>query len=149
MLPSSLAKAAAVAGVLLVLASAPAAAQQPILVGAGEEVPSGEFALDLRTGPSAYAGDYHFGDSESESTLTLTIRGGSVTGRLSYSTWDDAKGTFVGDEVRLEGGRIVGAVLMAPGWSGVFVRYSGRPGLVIFRAPDDVLKTEFGRKLDQ
>lgn len=123
-----------------------AAAQRPVLIDGHEEVPAAEFVPDEANAPSAYAGDYHFGDSEGESTLSLTVQGNSVTGRLAYAVWENE--TWVAQEVRLEGGAIEGATLTAPGWSGVFVRYQGQPGLVILRAPTDVLQVEFGDKQD-
>ena len=123
-----------------------AAAGQTILVsgGSGEEVAAGEFVPDLVESPSAYAGGYHFGDSEWESTLELSVQGDSVSGVLGYADWENE--TWVGKELRLQGGRIDGARLVAPGWSGIFVRYEGRPGLVILRAPAQ-LGIEFGEKL--
>jgi hypothetical protein len=122
-----------------------AAAGKPILLPTAEEVAAGEFVADTASSPSAYAGDYRFGDSEGESTLSLTVRGNAVTGGLGYASWENE--TWVGKEVRLDGGTIVGSTLTAPGWSGVFVRFRGRPGLVILKAPD-ILSVEFGEKLD-
>jgi hypothetical protein len=121
-----------------------AAAQRPVLIDGHEEVPAGEFVPDEANSPSAYAGDYHFGDSEGESTLSLTVQGNAVSGRLAYGVFKNE--AWVAQEVRLEGGSIEGATLTAPGWSGVFVRYQGQPGLVILRAPTDVFGVEFGEK---
>lgn len=125
-----------------------AAAGRSILVpgGSGEEVAPGEFVADLADSSSEYAGEYHFGDSEWESTLTLEVQGSAVSGALGYADWEND--TWVGKELRLDGGRISGARLTAPGWSGVFVRYQGRPGLVILRAPGVISGVEYGEKLD-
>jgi hypothetical protein len=125
-----------------------AEAGQSILVpgGSGVEVAPGEFVADLADNPSEYAGRYHFGDSEGESTLTLEVQGSAVSGALGYADWENE--TWVGKELRLDGGRISGARLTAPEWSGVFVRYQGKPGLVILRAPEVISGVEYGRKLD-
>jgi hypothetical protein len=126
-----------------------AAARQSIRVHGGEEdvenFNASEFVADEMS-PPAYAGMYHFGDSEGESTLTLTVQGNTLAGTLQYSVWENE--TWVGKEVRLDDGRIAGARLIAPEWDGVFVRFRGQPGLVILRAPTDRLGVEFGNKLD-
>lgn len=137
-------KTLALAAALAVFAARPVNAQQPILVSGYQEVPSGEFELDLDR-PSAYTGDYHFGDSEGESTLRLTVTGDRVSGRLTYSVYRNRR--FEPREVPLRNGRIVGAMLVGPEWSGVFVRRGRQKGLVLFRAPVDFIRVEFGAKL--
>jgi hypothetical protein len=124
-----------------------AATQQPIFVNTldVDSVAAGEFVPDEAGTPSAYAGQYHFGGSEWESTLTLSVQGSTVTGVLGYAEWENE--TWVGKEVRFGGGTIAGASLSAPGWMGVFVRYQGQPGLVILRGPTEQLGGEFGTKL--
>lgn len=128
-----------------------AAAQQTVLTwdydeGGGEgEVPASEFVADVNR-PSAYAGSYHFGDSERESTLTITVQGEAVTGTLEYGGWENER--WVTEVERLEGGTVEGARLSAPGWKGVFVRYRGKPGLVILRGPGPLDRAEFGGKLN-
>jgi hypothetical protein len=123
-----------------------ALARKPIGIDGGlEEASASEFVADTAKTPSAYAGDYHFGESEGESTLTLTVKGNTVTGVLEYADWVNKR--WVGRQLRLDGGRIDGSMLVAPGWSGVFVRYEGQPGLVILRAPTNLLRVELGVKL--
>jgi hypothetical protein len=55
-----------------------------------DEADAGEFEAGGPTPPSAYAGEYHFGDSEGESTLTLSVQGNAVTGTLGYADWENA-----------------------------------------------------------
>ncbi len=128
----------------LALAPRPGLAQAMVVAGV-EEVPAGEFELYLEDRPAGYAGEYHFGDSEEESTLELTVAGDRVTGVLTYATFENDN--WVPREVRLTGGRIVGAMLVAPEWSGVFVRLGRQRGLILFRNPTDWIRTEFGAKL--
>ena len=55
----------------------------------------------------------------------------------------------MGKELSLGEIRIDGARLTAPGWSGVFARYEGRPGLLILSTPAEVISApEFGEKQD-
>jgi hypothetical protein len=137
-------KVLALAAALALLAARPGAAQQPILVSGYQEVPSEEFELNLDR-PSAYAGEYHFGDSEGESTLHLTVTGDRVSGRLTYAVWQNER--FEPRAVPLREGRIVGAMLLAPEWSGVFVRLGRQKGLILFRNPTNFIRAEFGAKL--
>lgn len=110
-----------------------------------DSVDAGEFVPSQASTPSAYGGEYHFGDSEWESTLTLSVQGNEVSGVLGYADWENE--SWVGKEVRFDGGRIAGASFSAPGWKGVFVRYQGQPGIVILRAPTDRLSVQYGEKL--
>lgn len=146
-------KLAAVLALLAVCVPAFLSAQAYIMVRGYVEVEPGEFTIDLQPSAAAYAGTYHFGDSEEESDLELSVSGNRVTGRLTWGELVDDR-AWVESEARLEGGRIEGAMLIAPGWSGVFVRWNGNDGeeggrgLIIFRAPQDRLKTEFGYRED-
>lgn len=109
------------------------------------EADAGEFKADGANPPLAYAGEYHFGDSEGESTLTLSVQGNAVTGTLGYADWENE--TWVGKEVRFDSGRIEHGKLTAPGWSGIFASYRGQPGLIILRAPTERLQIEFGERV--
>ena len=124
-----------------------AATRQKILVDRldVDSVSAGELVPHEATTPSAHGGEYHFGDSEWESTLTLSVQGNEVTGVLGYADWENE--TWVGKRVRFDGGKIIGASFSAPGWKGVFVRYQGRPGIVILRAATDRLSVQYGEKL--
>jgi hypothetical protein len=128
-----------------------AAAQASIIIWGTEEVDAGEFAIDLQRDPSAYAGSYRFGDSEGEATFRLSVQGHRVTGRLTYAVWKN--NTWELREVRLDEGRIEGAMLIAPGWSGVFVRWDGTDyerggrGLVLFRSLGQRLDGQFGYRM--
>lgn len=123
------------------------AAQRKILIDHVDvdSASASEFTTDPASNPSAYAGAYHFGDSEWESTLTLTVNGDAVSGRLGYADWEHE--TWVGKEVRFGGGRITGSSLVAPGWKAVFVLWNGQPGIVILRAPTDQLGVQYGERL--
>lgn len=124
-----------------------AAGGQVLVDGNEERVPAGELVVDTADTPAAYAGDYHFGDSEWESTLSLEVRGNAVTGTLKYAVFQNE--TWVAREMRLAGAAISGATLTARGWSGVFARYGGKPGLVILRSPSDrITAAEFGDKVE-
>jgi hypothetical protein len=109
-----------------------------------DSVSAAEFAPNVASTPSVYGGEYHFGDSEWESELTLTVEGNTVTGELGYADWENE--TWVGKEVRFEGGTITGASFSAPGWKGVFVLYEGEPGVIILRAPTDRIGIQYGNK---
>ena len=50
-----------------------------------ENIPAGEFSLDLQSSLNSYAGKYKFGFSEWESDLVLTVRNGRVSGVLTYN----------------------------------------------------------------
>ena len=130
--------------ILLTLGSP--ASSQTILMGE-DEIPVAAFQLDIASKPAEYAGDYHFGFSEGESNLHLVVKGTSVTGELSYGVFND-KGGWDERKVKLKGGKIVGNMLIADGWSGVFVRYKENRGVIFFKAPTDMigLGTEFGFK---
>jgi hypothetical protein len=123
------------------------AARRQILIDHldADSASASEFTTDPANNPSAYAGEYHFGDSEWESTLTLTVHGDAVSGRLGYADWEHE--TWVGKEVRLDGGRIADATLVAPGWKAVFVLWNGQPGIVILRAPTRQLGIQYGERL--
>lgn len=108
------------------------------------EADAGEFEAGGPNPPLAYAGEYHFGDSEGESTLTLSVQGNAVTGTLGYADWENE--TWVPKEVRFDSGRIERGKLTAPGWSGIFASYRGQPGLIILRAPTERLQIEFGER---
>jgi|GEM_PF-4941694 hypothetical protein len=108
------------------------------------DIDPGEFEAGGANPPSAYAGEYHFGDSEGESTLTLSVRGNAVTGILGYADWENED--WVPKEVRLDSGRIERGKLTAPGWSGIFVSHQGQPGLIIIRSPAEFLQVEFGER---
>lgn len=110
-----------------------------------DETDVSEFEVSEANPPSAYAGDYDFGDSEGESTLTLSMRGNAVTGTLGYADWENER--WVPKEVRLDSGRIERGKLTAPGWSGIFVSYQGQPGLIILRAPTHLMEVEFGERV--
>lgn len=114
----------------------------------GEDLDPREFTADSASDPSVFAGEYHFGDSEWESTLTLTVEGDAVTGELGYADPGEGSTPWIPRRTPLDGGKIRGAMLAAPGWEGVFVRHRGRRGIVILRAPTDrIAPIEFGRKL--
>lgn len=119
------------------------AARQVIVVDHGDTDP-GEYEAGGANPPSAYAGEYHFGDSEGESTLTLSVQGNAVTGTLGYADWENED--WVPKEVRFDNGRIERGKLTAPGWSGIFASYQGQPGLIILRSPAKLLQVEFGNR---
>jgi hypothetical protein len=110
-----------------------------------EEADAGEFEAGGAEPPLGYAGEYHFGDSESESTLTLSVQGNAVTGNFGYADWENER--WVPKEVRFDSGRIERGKLTAPGWSGIFASYRGQPGLIILRAPTERLQIEFGERI--
>lgn len=110
-----------------------------------DSVSAAEFTPNVASAPSAYGGDYHFGDSEWESNLALTVEGTTITGVLSYGSFENEK--WVGEEVRFEGGTINGASFSAPGWKGVFVLYNGERGVIILRNPTDQIGVQYGNKL--
>jgi len=109
-----------------------------------DSVSAAEFTPNVASTPSAYGGEYHFGDSEWESELTLTVEGNTITGELGYAEWENE--TWAGKEVRFGGGTITGASFTAPGWKGVFVLYNGEPGVIILRAPTDRIGIQYGNK---
>ncbi|HST62352.1 MAG TPA: hypothetical protein VLK84_26855 [Longimicrobium sp.] len=122
-------------------------AQQPILIRGFEEVAETEFTIDLEEAWS-YAARYHFGESEGESNLSLEVDGDRVTGTLDYGEVQDDT-AWVIKQVRFEG-RIEGAMLIAPGWSGVFVRWKDERGLVLFRTPSPFIQgTQYGSRIER
>lgn len=114
-----------------------------------DEIPVTSFQLDIARKPIEYAGDYHFGFSEGESNLHLNVKGASVTGELSYGVFNERRNRFDERTIKLKGGRIIGNMLVADGWYGIFVRYKENRGLILFKAPTDMigLGTEFGYRV--
>lgn len=45
--------------------------------------------------PGPYAGEYHFGFSEGESTLRIIYARRTLVAQIRWAEWNDAKGTFV------------------------------------------------------
>ena len=115
---------------------------QAITDGEGEIGPE-EMTINLEAKPTLYTGEYHFGFSEGESSLTLAVKGSSVSGIFSYGVFDEKSSQFKPKRHRFQG-KIVGAMLVAPGWQGVFVKGRDRKGLVFFEAPTEYAKMQFG-----
>jgi hypothetical protein len=120
-----------------------ARAQAPAITDGEGEISPDEMTINLEAKPTLYAGEYHFGFSEGESSLTLAVKGSSVSGIFSYGVFDEKSSQFKPKRHRFQG-KIVGAMLVAPGWQGVFVKGRDRKGLVFFQAPTEYAHMQFG-----
>lgn len=130
----------------LILLIASGASAQTFTDRHEEGIPASELTLDLESLPQAYAGTYHFGDSEWESTLKLTVRGSGVTGVLTYSVWNNAANNWKQKTIRFTG-TITANLLIAKDWKGVFVRRGDRRGLLLIEAGRDQNVREFGYRM--
>lgn len=131
---------------VLLLLVLPLAARAQTFTDAMEEFSATVFALDVAASPSEYAGRYHFGESEWESELTLTVRGRSVTGVLTFGEWSEKQQTWKTKKLRFTG-TIDGNMLVAGAWKGIFVRRGDRRGLLFMAAPDPHVAKEFGYRM--
>lgn len=113
-----------------------------------EEVPVASFKIDVASPPAKYSGHYHFGFSEGESDLHLLVKGTSVSGTLTYDVYNEGKSDFDHRKVVLKGGHIIGNMLVADGWYGIFAQYRDRRGLILFKAPTNMIGLEFGYRVE-
>ena len=138
--------AATVIVVMLAMLASEGATAQTFIDGE-DEIPASALTLDVESSPSRYAGEYHFGFSEGESTLKITVKGGSVTGTLTYGEWDERTNGWKSRTLTFKG-RIVGGMLVADKWYGVFVRHGKTRGLVFHEAPSDHVDRSFGYRME-
>jgi hypothetical protein len=135
------------AAVLLAFAAAVPSTAQSIIDGF-EDVDASAFTLDVASSASRYAGRYHFGESEGESDLVITVTKSGVKGELRYSDWD-RKGKKWKSKKLTFAGTIVGNMLIAGPWNGIFVRKGDQHGLILFGAPTDLVRRNYGYRYDQ
>lgn len=134
--------------IVALLTACSVAGAQAIIDGEDEEVAAGDFTIDLATTPAAYAGRYHFGFSEGESDLVLTVRKGKVTGALSYGVWDTKANNWKSKTLRFTG-TIDGNMLIAGSWKGLFVRRGDRRGLLLIASPYRDVAMNFGYRYEE
>jgi hypothetical protein len=135
-----------VLAVALMVAVATTCAHAQTIIDGSEERPASEFSLYVEKNPARYAGDYHFGESEGESTLTLKVKGTAVTGTLTYGVWDERKKGWKSKKLTFKG-KIAGGMLIAGPWYGVFVQRGDARGLMFYAAPSDYVSGSFGYRM--
>lgn len=121
-------------------------------------MPVNGFKFFLSEKQQDYIGVYNFGSNEeNRSKLAIELRNGKLIAQLSYSEWNK-NDQFVQRKKVLKNFKIIGNILIADGWYGVFTEYNGVVeenesvdeenislsafGLIIYQSP--WIENEFG-----
>lgn len=125
-------------------------------------MPVNGFKFFLSEKQQDYIGVYNFGSyEENRSELTIELRNGKLIAQLSYYEWKKNKNDhMVHSKKVLKNFKIIGNILIADGWYGVFTEYNGVVeenefvdeenislsafGLIIYQSPR--IENEFGSR---
>lgn len=97
------------------------------------EALSSDYFIAVESDPQSYEGEYEFGDSEWEWTLTIKVVSGKTTAKYRYGRWDKKFENWRTITRTVKAASIDHFLFKGLGFNGVFVRHrtSGAMGLVL------------------